>query len=86
MWTSPFGVSRQKRWGYREMRARMRRCPDCCRMRTDTFGWAQRRRDGGSEKWGHYGREKGASDVVTLWPTAGAAAPDVKWRRRFQVE
>src|ERR1700679_2842486 len=24
--------------------------------------------DGGAEKWGHYGREKGASDVVTLWP------------------
>ena len=32
------------------------------------------------------GKEKGASDVVTLWPTAGAPArPDVK-RRRFQVE
>ena len=34
--------------------------------------------DGGAGKWGHYGREKGASDVVTLWPTAGAMAPDVK--------
>ena len=41
--------------------------------------------DGGAGKWGHYGREKGASDVVTLWPTAGATAPDVK-RRRFQAE
>jgi hypothetical protein len=34
--------------------------------------------DGGTEKWGHYGREKGASDVVTLWPAAGAMAPDLK--------
>jgi hypothetical protein len=24
--------------------------------------------DGGAEKWGHYGREKRASDVVTIWP------------------
>jgi hypothetical protein len=41
--------------------------------------------DGGAEKWGHYGREKGASDVVTRWPTGGATASDVN-RRRFQVE
>jgi hypothetical protein len=27
--------------------------------------------DGGTEKWGHYGREKGTSDVVTLWAIAG---------------
>jgi hypothetical protein len=38
---------------------------------------------GGSEKWGHYGRKKGASDVVTQWPAVDAA-PDVN-RRRFQV-
>jgi hypothetical protein len=25
--------------------------------------------DGGRENWGHYGREKGTSDVVTLWPS-----------------
>jgi hypothetical protein len=37
---------------------------------------------GGAEKWGHYGREKGTSDVVTLWPAAGATRPDLK-RRRF---
>ena len=37
--------------------------------------------DGGAEKWGHYGREKGASNVVTRWPTAGATAPNVKGRR-----
>jgi len=41
--------------------------------------------DGGSEKWGHYGREKGASDVVTLWPAAGETGPDVNWRC-LQVE
>jgi hypothetical protein len=41
--------------------------------------------DGGAEKWGHYGREKGASDVVTLWPTASGTAPDVN-RGSFQVE
>jgi hypothetical protein len=35
---------------------------------------------GGAEKWGRYGREKGTSDVVTLWPAAGAPAPDLKWR------
>src|SRR5690242_1109297 len=34
--------------------------------------------DGGAEKWGHYGREKGASDVVTLWPTASGTASDVE--------
>ncbi len=39
--------------------------------------------DGGSEKWGYYGRKKGASDVVTQWPAVDAA-PDVN-RRRFQV-
>ena len=36
--------------------------------------------DGGAGKWGHYGREKGASDVVTLWPAGGATGPDVKWQ------
>jgi DNA-binding transcriptional LysR family regulator len=36
--------------------------------------------DGGAGKWGHYGREKGTSDVVTLWPTAGATGLDVKWQ------
>jgi len=38
------------------------------------------RDDGGAGKWGHYGREKGASDVVTLWPAGGATGPDVKWQ------
>src|SRR5436309_4877377 len=33
-------------------------------------------RDGGSEKWGHYGREKGASDVVTQWPAVDTPVPD----------
>ena len=28
-------------------------------------------RDGGAGKWGHYGRGKGASGVVTRWPTLG---------------
>jgi hypothetical protein len=28
--------------------------------------------DGGAEKWGHYGREKGAGYAVTLWPAADA--------------
>src|SRR5205809_1125945 len=32
--------------------------------------------DGGSEKWGHYGREKGASDVVTQWPAVDTPVPD----------
>ena len=41
--------------------------------------------DGGAEKWGHFGREKGASDVVTLWPAVGATGPDVN-RRCLQVE
>src|SRR5580658_4067671 len=36
--------------------------------------------DGGAGKWGHYGREKRTSDVVTLWPAAGAMRPDVKWQ------
>jgi antirestriction protein ArdC len=36
--------------------------------------------DGGAGKWGHYGREKGASDVVTLWPAASARKPNVKWQ------
>jgi len=40
---------------------------------------------GGAEKRGHYGREKGASDVVTQWPAAGATAPDVS-RPHFQAE
>ena len=41
--------------------------------------------EGGAEKWGHFGREKGASDVVTLWPAVGATGPDVN-RRCLQVE
>jgi hypothetical protein len=32
-------------------------------------------RDGGREKWGHYGREKGTSDVVTLWPSLRGYEP-----------
>jgi hypothetical protein len=31
--------------------------------------------DGGTEKWGHYGREKGTSDMVTLWPSLGVYEP-----------
>jgi len=34
--------------------------------------------DGGARKWGHYGREKRTSDVVTLWPAGGARKPNVK--------
>src|SRR5207247_10951566 len=32
--------------------------------------------DGGSEKWGYYGRETGASDVVTQWPAVVTPVPD----------
>ena len=31
--------------------------------------------DRGAGKWGHYGTEKRTSDVVTLWPAAGARKP-----------
>ena len=44
------------------------------------FLWAFSSCDGGAGEWGHYVREKGTSDVVTLWPACGAQAPDLKWR------
>ena len=31
--------------------------------------------DGGSWERGHFGREKGASAVVTQWPAVGAVGP-----------